>query len=167
MGLMRRKFPHEIKTYKSVMFFGLTARQVICIACALALAIPSAIIANKLGAGSDTIGYIVIFEVIPFGAVGWIEYNDMALEKMAGQILNFYGGTRRRKWQFTNPETRVHDAVMQLELERMTKERKQEIADNKARDKENRKAEKIRHKEEKRNAKAEKKRAGKKKRKGE
>ena len=95
MGVMRRKFPHEIKAYKSVMFYGLTARQVICIVCALALAIPTALIASKLGVSNDTIGYIVVFEVIPFGAAGWIEYNDMAIEKIANQIIKFYCGSRR------------------------------------------------------------------------
>lgn len=149
MGVMRRKFPNEIKAYKSVMFFGLTARQVICVICALALAIPSALIANKLGADSDTIGYIVIFEVLPFGAAGWIEYNDMAIEKFAKQIIKFYCGSRRRKWQFINPETKIHDAVMQIEFERLTEERKQELADERAQEKENKKTEKLRRKEEK------------------
>lgn len=149
MGVMRRKFPHEITEYKSVMFFGLTARQVICIVCALALSVPSALIASKLGVDSDTIGYIVMFEVIPFGAAGWIEYNDMALEKFASQIIKFYCGSRHRKWQFTNPETKIHDAVMQIEFERLSEERKRELADEKAREKENRKSEKLRLKEEK------------------
>lgn len=155
MGVIRRKFPHEIKTYKSNMFFGLTARQVICVVCALALAIPSALIASKLGMNSDTIGYIVIFEVLPFGAAGWIEYNDMALEKFANQIIKFYFGSRRRKWQFTNSETKIHDAVMQIEFERLTEERKQELTDEKAREKENKKAEKRRQKEERKNVKRE------------
>ena len=150
MGVMRRKIPHEIKSYKSVMFFGLTARQVICVICALALAIPSALIGKEMGLSTDTIGYVIIFEVIPFGAAGWLSYNDMALEKFAQQLIVFYGGSRRRKWQFTNVETKVHDAVMQLELERMTEERKEELADERAREKSERKAEKAKIKEEKR-----------------
>ena len=149
MGVMRRKFPHEIKAYKSVMFYGLTARQVICIVCALALAIPTALIASKLGVKSDSIGYIIMFEVIPFGAAGWIEYNDMALEKFAQQLGRFYFGSRRRKWQFTNPETKIHDAVMQIEFERLSEERKKELADEKTRLKEEKKSEKARLKEEK------------------
>ena len=149
MGVMRRKFPHEIKAYKSVMFYGLTARQVICIVCALALAIPTALIASKLGVGGDTIGYVIMFEVIPFGAAGWLEYNDMALEKFANQIIRFYFGSRHRKWQFTNPETKIHDAVMAIEFERIVEERKKELADEKAKEKENKKAEKQRAKDEK------------------
>lgn len=149
MGVMRRKFPHEIKAYKSVMFYGLTARQVICIVCALVLAIPTAIIASKLGVKGDTIGYIIMFEVIPFGAAGWLEYNDMALEKFANQIIKFYFGSRRRKWQFTNPETKIHDAVVQIEYERLSEERKKELADERARVTEEKKSEKARLKEEK------------------
>lgn len=156
MGMMRRKFPHEIKSYKSVMFYGLTARQAICVICALALAIPTAIFGNKFGLSSDTIGYLLIIEVIPFGAAGWIEYNNMALEKFAQQLIVFYGGSRRRKWQFTNTETTVHDAVMQLELERMTMERNKELADEKARIKSEKKAEKAKVKEEKKLKKIEK-----------
>lgn len=150
MGIMRRKFPCEIKSYKSVMFYGLTARQAICVICAFALAIPTALFGNKIGLSSDTIGYLLMFEVIPFGAAGWVEYNNMALEKFAQQLIVFYGGSRRRKWQFTNVETKVHDAVMQLELERMTDERKKELADEKARKKSERKVEKAKIKEEKR-----------------
>lgn len=148
MGIMRRKFPHEIQAYKSVMFFGLTARQVICIICALVLAIPTALICNKLGVDSDTIGYIIIIEVIPFGAAGWINYNDMALEKFVEQIVRFYFvGSRRRKWQFTNPETRIHDAVMAIEYERLSEERKQELADEKSQKKKrNRKGNKMQEK---------------------
>lgn len=149
MGVMRRKFPHEIKAYKSVMFYGLTARQLICVICALVLAIPTAFLCSKLGVETDVIGYIIMFEVIPFGAAGWIDYNDMPLEKVAEQVVKFYFGARRRKWQFTSVETRVHDAVMEIEYERLTAERKQEIADNKVKAKEEKKAEKLRRKEEK------------------
>ena len=143
MGVMRRKFPHEIKAYKSVMFYGLTARQVVCIVCALALAVPTALVARKFGISTDTIGYIIMFEVAPFGAAGWIEYNDMPLEKIASQVIKFYYGSRRRKWKFTNPETKIHDAVMQIEFERMSKERKQELAEEKARLKAEKRARKV------------------------
>lgn len=146
MGVMRRKFPHEIKAYKSVMFYGLTARQIICIVCALALAIPTGFICSKLNVDSDTMGYIIMFEVIPFGAAGWLSYNDMALEKFAEQIIKFYFGARRRKWQFQNSETRIHNAIMDIDLEEMSAARKQEIADAKAKAKEEKRSEKQKKK---------------------
>ena len=153
MGVMRRKFPHEIKAYKSVMFYGLTARQIICIVCALALAIPTGFICSKLQIDSDTISYIIIFEVIPFGAAGWINYNDMALEKFAEQIVKFYFSTRRRKWQFENTETKIHNAEMNIELEELTAARKKEIADEKAKAKEEKKIEKQKKRENKKSSK--------------
>lgn len=147
MGMMRRRFPHEIKAYKSNMFFGLTARQAICIVCALVLVVPSVLICSKLGVSTDTMGYIVMFEAIPFGAAGWINYNDMALEKFAEQVIRFYFGARRRKWQFENQETKIHNAVMNIEYERLCEERKEEIANEKLMAKENKKAEKLKRKE--------------------
>lgn len=153
MGVMRRKFPHEIKSYKSVMFFGLTARQILCIVCALALAIPTGFICSKLNVDIDTIGYIIILEVVPFGAVGWCTYNDMAMEVFVQTILKFYFCTRRRKWQFENTETKIHNAEMNIELEELTAARKKEIADEKAKAKEEKKIEKQKKRENKKSSK--------------
>ena len=83
-----------------------------------------------------------------------VEHAGMAyfcnkLEKFANQIIRFYFGSRHRKWQFTNPETKIHDAVMAIEFERIVEERKKELADEKAKEKENKKTEKQRAKDEK------------------
>ena len=43
MGVMKRKIPAEITSFKEKFFFGLTVRQLICGAGILALAIPTGI----------------------------------------------------------------------------------------------------------------------------
>lgn len=132
MGMMKRRIPSEIQAYKSQMFFGLTVRQVICLVCAAVLIVPTFIFVRPL-VSDDTLGWILMIEIVPFGAVGWFSYNDMGIEKMAMKVIGFFFGARRRKWQFVNVETKVHDAVMQIEYEREAQERKAELAEEKAR----------------------------------
>jgi len=144
MGMMKRRIPSEIQSYKSQMFFGLTVRQVICLVCAAVLIVPTFIFVRPL-VSDDTLGWILMIEIVPFGAVGWFSYNDMGIEKMAIKIFNFFFGARRRKWQFVNVETTVHNAVMMIEYEQTEKERKAELAEERAKTKKEKK-----HKERKR-----------------
>ena len=130
MGVMKRKIPYEIKSYKSTMFFGLTTRQLICLILMLALAVPTGIFGNKI-MSSDTVGYIIMIEVIPFAAVGWLSYNDMPLEQIALRIFRFYVGTQKRKWIFNSPETLIHNEEVRIEYLDAAVERAREIAEEK------------------------------------
>lgn len=70
MGVMKRKIPAEITSYKEKFFFGLTVRQLICGAGILALAIPTGIFGSKFFT-QDTVGWIILIEVVPLAAIGF------------------------------------------------------------------------------------------------
>ena len=70
MGVMKRKIPAEITSFKEKFFFGLTVRQLICGAGILALAIPTGIFGSKFFT-QDTVGWIILIEVVPLAAIGW------------------------------------------------------------------------------------------------
>ena len=131
MGIMKKKIPYEVKAYKSTMFFGFTTRQVICLVIMLALAVPTYIFGSKFMT-SDTLGYVIMVEVVTLAAVGWLSYNDMPMEQIATKVFFFYTGCQKRKWQFTNTETKLHELAVKELLEKTTEERKQELADMKA-----------------------------------
>jgi len=140
MSLVRRKIPHEVKEYESTMFFGLTTRQVICVAVMLMLVIPTVLINNSfLHLSMDAMGWIVIVEAVPPVICGWLKYNNMPVEQIAIKIFEFHFGEQKRKWKFRTTESKVLDAMIEIELDELTKERNEEIAEEKEREKQEKK----------------------------
>ena len=143
MSLVRRKIPHEVKEYESTMFFGLTTRQLICVAIMLCLVIPTILINNMIfHLSMDALGWIILVEGVPPAVCGWLKYNNMPVEQIAIKIFEFHFGEQKRKWKFMTTESRVLDAMIEIELDELTKERNEEIAEEKEREKQ----EKIRNK---------------------
>lgn len=131
MGVIKKRIPYEIKSYESTMIYGLTVRQVICVVGALGLAVPTGYFGGKF-LSSDTVGYIIMFEVVPFAAAGWLKYNDMHIEKIAVKAFQFYFGTQKRQWIWNSPEVQLHELETEIALDELTKEREQELAEEKA-----------------------------------
>lgn len=141
MSVVKRRIPHEIKAYKSTMFFGLTTRQVICAVIALILVVPTVFLnRNVLHLDDDLFGYLIMLEVIPPAACGWLSYNDMPIEQIAVKLFYFYFGCRNRKWKWHTDEAKIHEAVAKLEFEEIAKARKEELEEEKRRQKEEKKA---------------------------
>lgn len=140
MGFCRRRIPFEVKEYKSQMFFGLTARQLICVSIGICLIVPTVLLNNYyLHLSSDTLGYVVMVEAVPCAACGWLSYNGMPIEQIALKVFEFYFGNRRRIWSFKSAESKIFDDMMNFQLEDWTKEREQELAEIKKAEKERKK----------------------------
>ena len=160
MGAVKRKIPHEIKEYQSSMFFGFTVRQVICSGVAILLVAPTIMLnMSLLHLPTDTLGYVIMIEVIPCAACGWFSYNGMPIEQMFLKILEYYFTARRKKWQWKSDEVRLFEAVQQIELEELTKERNDELNAEKIRIAEEKKHRKSVRTEKKRTKRMEKKNA--------
>lgn len=127
MSRIKRIFPMEITAYKSQMFFGLTTRQVICTAIAIALTVPTVLI-GKEHLSSDVIGWFIIAETVPFGIAGWMSYNDMPFEKIALKVFEFTFGKKQRIWQFESREVIICNALRKIHLDELTIERNAELA---------------------------------------
>lgn len=148
MGVMRRNVPAEIKAFKEKFFFGLTVRQLICGAGILALAIPTGVFGNQI-MSRDTVGWIIIIEVLPLAMIGWVNYNDMPIEKIGKKAFAYYFGVQKRKLKYTPPEAEVHKKLIKLDLEAVTAERNEELRIEKERLKLEKKAEKKNKKRQK------------------
>ena len=126
MGVMRRNVPAEIKSFKEKFFFGLTVRQLICLAGILGLAIPTGIFGSKI-MSQDVLGWLIILEVVPLAAIGWANYNDMPIEKIGKKALAYYFGVQKRKFKYIPREAEIHKALVKLNLEVVTSERNEEL----------------------------------------
>ena len=73
------KIPKEINEYKEKFLFGLTVRQFISAAVALAVCVPLFIF-GKDAIGEDMIGWIIILIGAPIIAFGFFHYNGMNFE---------------------------------------------------------------------------------------
>ena len=116
MGMMKRSIPEEITAYKEKFFFGCTVRQLLCGAGILALAIPTGIWGSQI-LSQDAIGYLIIIEVIPLAAIGWVSYNGMPMEQIAVKVLAYYVGTQRRKCKYLPFEDKVHETLIKIQFE--------------------------------------------------
>lgn len=90
--------PKEITEYQEKIIFGLSLRQLLTFAAALAVAIPS-YLALKKSVGQSMAGYVVILEALPFFAIGFIRKNGFSFEKYIGLILAHNFRTKKRKYQ--------------------------------------------------------------------
>ena len=153
MSVVKRRIPHEVKAYKSTMFFGLTTRQVICVIIAVLLVVPTVWLnSNYLDLDEDVFGYLIMLEVIPLAACGWFSYNDMPIEQIALKVFYFDFGSRCRKWKYVSDESKIADALIKIDLEETTEARRKEIAEEKQRIKEEKKHKKSAVKESRKNA---------------
>ena len=153
MSVVKRRIPHEVKAYKSTMFFGLTTRQLICAAIAVALAAPTVYLNSTVfHLDSDVFGYLIMFETIPPAVCGWMSYNDMPVEQIAVKIFYFYFGARRRKWQYVTEEAKIREALVKIEYEETAEARRNELKEEKQRKKEEKKQQKAAAKESRKNA---------------
>jgi len=85
------KIPKEITEYKEKFLFGLTVRQFISVAAALAVCVPLYIF-GKDYIGDDGAGWLVLLFAAPIFGFGFVKYNGMTFEKLIMVIF-------RQKWK--------------------------------------------------------------------
>ena len=77
---MEVKINREIRNYTESMFFGLSLRQLVFSALAVAVAVGLYFL-MKPYVGTETVSWMCILGAAPFAALGFIKYNGMTAEK--------------------------------------------------------------------------------------
>lgn len=128
--MIKADIPQDVTEYKEQFFFGLTIRQFVCGIAMIALAVLTFLIGKNF-IPTDILMYIVIIEVAPLAAVGFMKYNGMPFEKFALTLFEFYAGKQRRGMTYLPEEVQIHDEVRKIWLNGLEKERAVEKKANK------------------------------------
>lgn len=128
--MIRADVPQDVTEYKEQFFLGMTGRQLVCVVLMLILAVVTFLLGRNF-VTSDILVYLIILEVAPLAAIGFLKYNGMGIEKIAVKVMDFYFGCQRRKMNYLPPETEVHDFIRAIYIAEMEKERKAEIKEQK------------------------------------
>ena len=144
--MIKADVPQDVTEYKEQFFFGMTVRQFVCIVAMLIFAVCTFLLGSDY-LTTDILMYLIVIEVAPLAAMGFLKYNGMGFEKIAAKLAEFYAGKQHRKIRYLPPEIEIHYTVRELILAAEERERKAEF-----------KEEKAKKKAEKKKAKAEKKR---------
>ena len=120
--MIKADIPQDVTEYKEQFFFGLTIRQFVCGIAMIALAVLTFLIGMNF-ISTDILMYIVIIEVAPLAAVGFMKYNGMPFEKFASTPFEFYAGKQRRGMTYLPEEVQIHDEVRKIWLNGLEKER--------------------------------------------
>lgn len=99
---MEIKINKEIRSYKETVYFGLTARQLICSLLAVGTAV-GLYFALRSVLDRETLGWLCIVGAAPMAAAGFFHYNGLTLEQFlwAWCKTNFLLAGRRR-WHSEN-----------------------------------------------------------------
>ncbi len=77
---MEVKINREIREYTESMFFGLSMRQFIFAALALAVSVASYFLLRPI-IGIEAVSWICMLAAVPFAVLGFVKYNGMTAEK--------------------------------------------------------------------------------------
>lgn len=128
--MIKADIPQDVTEYKEQFFLGMTGRQFICVAVMLILAVITFLFGRNF-VTPDILVYLIILEVAPLAAVGFLKYNGMGVEKIAVKVMDFYFSNQRRKMVYLSPETEIHDKVRTISLAELEAERKAELKEQK------------------------------------
>lgn len=158
--MIKADVPQDVTEYKEQFFLGMTGRQILCVVIMIVFAVGTFLIGKNFVA-TDVLTYLVVLEVAPLAAVGFLKYNGMGFEKIIVKVCDFYFGNQRRKISYLPEETEILDTVRAIRLSIEEKERAAELKELKrclkAERKEEKRLAKAERKEKKKQAKAEKK----------
>ena len=113
---MEVKINREIRNYTEAVFFGLSLRQIIFSACALAVAVAFLL---KPTLGTETTSWICILAAAPFAALGFIKYNGMTAEKF---VIAWVKSEFLTPKKLTFKATNTYYEVMKPSIEKKQKE---------------------------------------------
>lgn len=128
--MIKADVPQDVTEYKEQFFLGMTGRQIICVVLMIVLAIGTFLVGRNF-VNIDILIYLIVFEVAPLAAVGFLNYNGMGFEKLIGQVAYFYIGNQRRKISYQPEEIEIHDKVREIALEAAESEIKAELKEEK------------------------------------
>lgn len=83
---MEIKINREIRDYTESIFFGLSLRQLIFSALAVAVAV-GAYFGLRNFLGTETVSWVCIVAAAPFAALGFVKYNGMTAEQFVRAYL--------------------------------------------------------------------------------
>lgn len=95
------KIPAEIQDYKSKLVLGLSTRQIIAIAGALAIGVPLGVLGYGRISG-DILPWLVIISVFPFAGWGFMTFKDMRFEIFMKVFLSMNFLPQRRVYEDTD-----------------------------------------------------------------
>lgn len=95
------KIPKEITEYKEKFLFGLTVRQCVSVAAALAVCVPIFIF-GKDYLGEEITSWLVILFAAPIFGFGFVKYNNMTFERLLTVVY-------RQKW--AEPQKRKYEEL--------------------------------------------------------
>ena len=124
--MIKADIPQDIREYKEQFFFGLNLRQLICAVLIILVAVGTFLVGRTF-IRQDILMYVLVLEVAPIAAVGFLKYNGMGIEKIAVKVLDFYFSDQRRKLKFQPQESEIHSEIKELAYSIEEKERKAEL----------------------------------------
>lgn len=86
MVLIEIKINKEVRDYQESIFFGLSLRQFICSAMAIAVAVLLYFLLGRI-MGSGEVGWVCILAAFPFAICGFFRYNGMYFEQFAWAFI--------------------------------------------------------------------------------
>ena len=130
--MIKADIPQDIREYKEQFFFGLNLRQLVCAVIMILLAVGTFLIGHKF-IRTDILMYILVIEVAPIAAVGFLKYNGMGFEKIATKVIEFYFSDQRRKLIYQPEEAQQNKEVREIIYSLDEKVRKAELKERKKR----------------------------------
>lgn len=124
--MIKADIPQDIREYKEQFFFGLNLRQLICAVLIILVAVGTFLV-GRTYIRQDILMYVLVLEVAPIAAAGFMKYNGMGIEKIAVKVLDFYFSDQRRKLIFEPQESEIHSEIKELAYSIDEKERKAEL----------------------------------------
>ena len=86
MVLIEIKINKEVRDYQESIFFGLSLRQFICSAMAIAVAVLLYFLLGRI-MGSGEVGWVCILSAFPFAICGFFTYNGMTFERFVAAVI--------------------------------------------------------------------------------
>lgn len=130
--MIKADIPQDIREYKEQFFFGLNLRQLVCAVLMILLAVGTFLIGHKF-IRTDILMYILVIEVAPIAAVGFLKYNGMGFERIAAKVIEFYFSDQRRKLIYQPEEAQQNKEVREIIYSLDEKVRKAELKERKKR----------------------------------
>ena len=86
MVLIEIKINKEVRDYQESIFFGLSLRQFICSAMAIAVAVILYFLLGRI-LGNSELGWVCILAAFPFAICGFFRYNGMYFEQFTWAFI--------------------------------------------------------------------------------
>ena len=94
------RIPKEIKEYKEKIMFGLSIRQILCFTIAIVVGVLTYLfLTSVLGLDMDFASYVIMIEVIPVLAVGFVRINGFTFEKYFALFMKHKFGISKRIYE--------------------------------------------------------------------